>query len=104
MKPILRPRQVGLTIQNGLAADASTFEFALRVNLYGTFLVSSICAAAMALLPPELDGSRGCIINVIFLRSPLLLNNFSFPSILSCDLERIFSPLYSMLGCERCWN
>lgn len=56
---------VGLTVGgDGEAADPAAFEIALRVNLLGTFLVSSACAAAMARLAPDAEGGRGCIITV----------------------------------------
>lgn len=56
---------VGLTVgADGAPGDAAAFELAVRVNLYGTFLVSSIAAAAMARQEPGADGGRGCIITV----------------------------------------
>merc|ERR1711982_189767 len=36
----------------------------MKLNTYGTFYCSAYCAAAMAKLPANEDGSRGAIINV----------------------------------------
>lgn len=47
--------------------DMDSFEFAIRLNLIGTFSVSAKCAALMARNTPaegDADGERGVIINV----------------------------------------
>lgn len=41
-----------------------TFDFIVKLNLYGTFHCSAYCASAMAKTPAAEDGSRGVIINV----------------------------------------
>ena len=56
----------GLTVgRDGEPLDPSTFEFCIKVNLFGTFLVGSTVAAAMTKQPerPEARG-RGVIINI----------------------------------------
>ena len=50
--------------RDGSPLNKDVFDFCAKVNMYGTFYVSSICAAAMAKLPAAADGSRGVIINV----------------------------------------
>merc|ERR1711862_296051 len=42
----------------------STFDFVVKLNLYGTFHCSAYCASAMAKCAAAEDGSRGVIINV----------------------------------------
>lgn len=56
----------GLTVgRDGEPLDVSTFDFVLKVNLLGTFLVSSVAAAAMAKLPERAGGrGRGVLVNV----------------------------------------
>ena len=53
------------TVTRGEPHDEGLFDFVVKVNLYGTFNVSSIAAAAMAKQAPRgTDKSRGVIINV----------------------------------------
>lgn len=49
--------------RNGRPADLAAFTTVVRVNLIGTYNVSSIAAAAMAVTEPLADGERGVIIN-----------------------------------------
>lgn len=49
--------------RNGRPADLGAFTTVVRVNLIGTYNVSSIAAAAMAATEPLADGERGVIIN-----------------------------------------
>jgi NAD(P)-dependent dehydrogenase (short-subunit alcohol dehydrogenase family) len=49
--------------RNGRPADLGAFTTVIRVNLIGTYNVSSIAAAAMAATEPLADGERGVIIN-----------------------------------------
>ncbi len=49
--------------RNGRPADLDAFTTVVRVNLIGTFNVSSTAAAAMAATDPLVDGERGVIIN-----------------------------------------
>lgn len=49
--------------RNGRPADLGAFTTVVRVNLIGTYNVSSIAAAAMAATEPLTDGERGVIIN-----------------------------------------
>lgn len=49
--------------RNGRPADLGAFTTVVRVNLIGTYNVSSIAAAAMAATVPLADGERGVIIN-----------------------------------------
>jgi len=44
--------------------DSRIFDFIMQINIYGTFYGSAHCAAAMAKLPAEADGSRGIIVNI----------------------------------------
>ena len=56
----------GLTVaRNGEPLAPSTFEMCIKVNLFGSFLVGSTVAAAMAKQPERpIKGGRGVIINV----------------------------------------
>jgi NAD(P)-dependent dehydrogenase (short-subunit alcohol dehydrogenase family) len=49
--------------RDGRPADLGAFTTVIRVNLIGTYNVSSIAAAAMAATEPLADGERGVIIN-----------------------------------------
>ncbi len=49
--------------RDGRPADLGAFTTVIRVNLIGTYNVSSIAAAAMARTEPLADGERGVIIN-----------------------------------------
>merc|ERR1712113_1141668 len=56
----------GLTVdKNGKAHSLKAFEKTVKLNIVGTFSLSSKCAAKMALnTPTDEEGERGCIINV----------------------------------------
>jgi NAD(P)-dependent dehydrogenase (short-subunit alcohol dehydrogenase family) len=47
----------------GTPHDPASFQVVVQVNLFGTFNVLRIAAAAMAKGPPDDDGCRGCIVN-----------------------------------------
>ena len=52
------------TVTRGEPHDEGLFDFVVKVNLFGTFNVSTIAAAAMAKQAARADGSRGVIVNV----------------------------------------